>query len=68
MLSEEAKKELLEAAASASLREDFRIMRENTSARRMTLDELVQFLTSVSRFCDARPPTRKAQNYRFPYI
>ncbi len=49
-LSEAARRELLEAAASAALREDMRILRRNREARdrRMTAAEYVAFATACS--------------------
>ena len=51
MLSEEEKQELKEMAASSTLREEFRALRFNSRdiERRISVDQLVQWLTAVSR-------------------
>ena len=51
MLSEEEKGELREMAASATLREEFRLLRRHSQqlARRVTVDELIRWLTAMAR-------------------
>jgi len=53
VLSEEEKQELKEMAASATLREEFRTLRKNSQAieRRVSVDELVHWLTTMARIC-----------------
>ena len=55
MLSEEEKREMKEMAASATLREEFRTLRKNSQAleRRVSVDELVRWLTAMARICPA---------------
>ena len=62
MLSEEEKQELREMAASASLREDFRIMRRNSRAMEgnIGVDELAHWLTVMGRIC---PGAQKPQRF-----
>ncbi len=52
MLSNEEKKELLEMARSATLREEFRTLRRTSEAlsRRVSVDDLIHWLTAMSRF------------------
>ena len=53
MLSEQEKQELKEMAASLTLREEFRTLRNNSrdAESRVSLDELVCWLTAMSRIC-----------------
>ena len=57
MLTEEEKQELREMAASASLREDFRIMRRNSRAmeENIGVDELAHWLTVMGRIFPGVP-------------
>jgi hypothetical protein len=61
MLTEDEKREMREMAASASLKEDFRTMRRNSRAieARISVDELIQWLTAMARTCPA-PAKRRA--------
>lgn len=61
MLSEQEKQELREMAASQRLREDFRTMRRNSDAigRRLSVEELARWLTSINRICPIDPKTRR---------
>ena len=60
MLSEEEKREMKEMAASATLREEFRTLRKNSQVleRRVSVDELVRWLTAMARICPASPRPR----------
>lgn len=67
VFSKEAEKELLEGAASESLRRDFQILRENARPRdpgAVDLDWLLLFLTEASRFNYVPPPRREADDYK----
>ena len=57
MLSEEEKREMKEMAASATLREEFRTLRKNSQAleRRVSVDELIRWLTAMARICPGSP-------------
>ena len=61
MLSDEQKRELREMGESASLRSDFRMMRQNSQelAQRITIDELARWLTSINRICPIDPKKRR---------
>lgn len=60
MLSEEAKRELLAAAASQTLRADFDAMARNVreAGARMSLDDVLAFLTAADAMFERRrePP------------
>ena len=60
MISEEEKQELREMAASQSLREEFRAMRQNSVAiaQTITVDQLAHWLTVMARVC---PDAAKAR-------
>lgn len=60
MLSEQEKRELLEMGRSASVRQEFERVRQASALPRgkpVNLDQVVQFLSFMSRFCavPARP-------------
>ena len=59
MLSEEEKRELLEMADSAAIRDEFRALRAAAEWPRAAtdLDQLIVFLTTMSRFGSAHPRT-----------
>ena len=61
MLSEEEKREMREMAASATLREEFRTLRKNSQAleRRVSVDELIRWLTAMARVCPDTPKSRR---------
>ena len=65
MLSEEEKQELRDMAASASLREDFRIMRRNSWAMEgnIGVDELAHWLTVMGRVCPGAPKPQRFVHY-----
>lgn len=65
MLSERDKRDLLEMAASAELREDFRVMRESvlSAGRTMTVDEVIRWLSERSR---ARGPVERPLPVEYP--
>lgn len=65
MLSEEEKQELREMAASASLREDFRIMCRNSRAmeENIGVDELAHWLTVMGRVCPGAPKPQRFVHY-----
>ncbi len=59
MLSEEEKRELRSLANSSTLREEFRQLRKSSYAdpnKPVDIDQLLSFLTAMSRLCPA--PTR----------
>ncbi|MBI4679447.1 MAG: hypothetical protein HY748_17885 [Elusimicrobia bacterium] len=60
-ISEEEQRQWREAAASESIRRDFETVRENVrrSTKAMTLDEVIEFLTSASAAFDHPRPQRK---------
>jgi hypothetical protein len=51
VLTEEEKRELRELAASTAIRDEFRLLRKNSLAwqRRVNVDQLISFLTVMSR-------------------
>lgn len=61
MLSDQEKQELREMAASKTLRDDFRAMRNNSQEieRRITVDDLTHWLTAINRLCPSDPKPRK---------
>jgi len=70
MLSEQEKQELREMGESATLREEFRILRRNSReiAQRMSVDDLARWLTAINRICPGDPKPRKfitGNNFRF---
>lgn len=61
MLSEEEKREMQEMAKSDAVREEFRRLRAASKLPRSTpvdLDQLLDFLTTMSRLCPTPPPPR----------
>ena len=61
MLSDEEKRQLKEMAASAAIREEFQRLREASKFPRgqsVNIDELLDFLTTMSRLCPTPPPPR----------
>lgn len=59
MLSERDKKDLMEMASSAELREEFRTLRlrsRPSDPREMDLDELIRFLNAASRMAPVEAP------------
>lgn len=66
MLSDEEQREMREMARSASLREEFQKLRglsQLPRAEPVNLDELVTFLTFMSRLCPERPAPRPLVEY-----
>ena len=65
MLSEEEKQDLRTMAASASLREEFRIMRKNSRAveQAIGVDELARWLTVMGSICPGAPKPRRFVHY-----
>lgn len=51
MLTEDEKRELREMAGSASLKEEFRVLRRNSRAieGRLSVDQLIQWLSAMAR-------------------
>lgn len=65
MLSEEEKQEMKEMAASASVRDEFRLLKRFSLARRpVDIDRYIQFLTAMSRLNPQPAPPRKFVEYR----
>ena len=65
MLSEEDKQEMREMAASATIREEFRRLRELSPAGQpVDLDRYIQFLTAMSRLNPQPAPPRPFVEYR----
>jgi len=70
MLTEREIKELGEMEESATLREEFRIMRRNSleRARHMSVDDLARWLTAINRICPGDGKPRKfitGTNFKF---
>ena len=70
MLSEEEKRELREMGASETLREEFRILRQNSRAigQSLSVDQLARWLTAINRICPGDPKRRKlivGTNFKF---
>ncbi len=59
-MRETEKREMLEMASSPSLREAFRRLRRTSRPREMGLDDLIDFLTAMSRFGPEARPRRPA--------
>jgi hypothetical protein len=60
-LSEEEKRELREVAASTEIRNEFRVLREQSLQHRsFDLDEFIRFLTVASRLS---PGTRRLRRF-----
>jgi len=66
MLSEQEKLELREMAQSASLREEFRALRRYSQQleRRITVDELMRWLTAMSRVLPKPAELRRFVEYK----
>jgi hypothetical protein len=59
MLTEEEKRELKEFAGSASVREEFRLLRKNSLAyQRADVDQFIRFLTAMTRLSTTPPEPR----------
>lgn len=65
MLTEQQKSELREMAASESLREEFRILARNSRRIEsdLTVDQLIQWLTEMSRMFPQPQKPRRFVNY-----
>lgn len=65
MLSEKEREELKAMAASESLREEFRTLRNNSQAiaRCIGVDELAHWLTAMARLCPGEPKSRRMVQY-----
>ncbi len=67
MLTKQEMQELREMGESATLREEFRIMRSNSQerARHMSVDDLARWLTAINRICpgDGKPSKFITGNY-----
>jgi len=64
VLSEEEKQELREMAASASVRDEFRLLqRLSREHQRVDVDRLLHFLTVMSRLNPKPAPPRKFIQY-----
>ena len=62
MLSEQERRELLDMARSAAVREEFRQLEAARTTHPVDLDTYVRFLTSMSRFTTP-PPLRSFVPY-----
>jgi len=53
VLSDEEKKELKQLACSKKLRDEFRLLKENSNAlqSRISVDDFISFLNTMSRLC-----------------
>jgi len=64
MLSEKEKQEMRELAASKTVREEFRLLRQQSlQPRRASLDHFIRFLTVMSRLNSRRPQRRAFVEY-----
>ena len=64
MLSEEDKQEMREMAASAAVRDEFRLLKRFSLARQpVDIDRYIQFLTAMSRLNSQPAPPRKFVEY-----
>jgi hypothetical protein len=64
VLSEEEKRELKEMAASALVRDEFRLLRRlSLEHKRVDVDRFIQFLTAMSRLNPKPVPPRKFIEY-----
>ena len=65
MLSEEAKREIKEMAASVTLREEFRTLRRNsrTRERNISVDDLMRWLTAIAQICPQPGKSRPFLHY-----
>jgi len=66
MLSEDEKRELRSLASSPTLRNEFRQLRKSSYAgteRPIDVDQLISFLTTMSRLCSTPPQPRSFVPY-----
>ena len=65
MLSKEEKQELLEMAASTTLREEFRTLRRNSRTREgeISADDLIRWLTAMAEICPKPASSRPFIHY-----
>jgi hypothetical protein len=65
MLSKEEKQELLEMAASTTLREEFRTLRRNSRTREgdISADDLMRWLTAMAEICPKPATPRPFVHY-----
>ena len=65
MLSEEAKREIKEMAASVTLREEFGTLRRNsrTRERNISVDDLMRWLTAIAQICPQPGKSRPFLHY-----
>ena len=71
MLSEEEKREMKEVARSPAIREEFEKVRALSQLPRsepVDLDQLVKFLTFMSRLSPHPPPRREPLRYSRAYL
>ena len=65
MLSEEEKQELREMAGSASIRDEFRLLRKLSLYRHpVDIDRYIQFLTAMSRLRPELTPPRSFVEFK----
>jgi hypothetical protein len=66
MLSDQEKLELREMAQSATMREEFRMLRRNLQQleRRITVDELVRWLSAMARVLPHPAKPRRLVEYK----
>lgn len=67
MLSEEERREILEMARSAAVREEFRrlkmIARQEAAVKPTSLDQFMAFLTTMNRLSSNAPAPRRFPSY-----
>jgi hypothetical protein len=64
VLSEKEKREMRELAASATVRDEFRLLRRLSLARQpVDVDRFIQFLTAMARLNPKPAPTRAFVEY-----
>ena len=67
MLSDAERRDLLETARSAAIREEFRqlklLARQEAAAHPMDLDQFMNFLTTMNRLSSARQAPRPFPSY-----
>jgi hypothetical protein len=63
VLSEEEKQEMKEMAASAAVRDEFRMLKRLSAARPVDIDRYIQFLTAMSRLRPELTPPRTFVEY-----
>ena len=64
MLSEEEKQELREMAGSASIRDEFRLLRKISLDHPVDIDRYIQFLTAMSRLRPELTPPRSFVEFK----